>query len=113
MALQRHSASKNRVIVFILGLRLVQEKLFVADAYYGIYSVNLISNDVTSLVSPRAITPNIGFANDLCVSNDNKIVYFTDVSSKYSMTTMISSFLEGKQCSKGTFKYHMTVFEPF
>ena len=83
------------VCLFVSGLRLLQNNLYVADANFGIYSVNLNTNDVTSLVAPNAISPKIGLADDLCISKDQKFIYFTDGSSKYSLAEMAYYLLEG------------------
>ena len=80
----------------LLGLRLVQDMLYVADAYYGIYSLNLTSKDVTSIVGPNAIIPKISYPDDLYISKDETFIYFTDVSSKHSFATIMPFFLEGK-----------------
>ena len=77
------------------GVRLRGDTLFVADAVYGLYSVNLNSRKVTLLVSPDSIDPPLGFADDLCLSKDGHFIYFSDASSKYTYYSVGHFILEG------------------
>ena len=79
----------------ILGIRLVEDKLYAADERFGIYSVNLNDKTMTSLVAPDDVSPKLGFANDLCLTEDKRFIYFTDVSSKYSAETLMTYMIEG------------------
>ena len=76
-------------------MRLGESSLYVADAVYGVYSVNLMTKVVTSLVAPDALTPRIGLADDLCLFKDENFIYFSDVSSKYSISEVGSQILAG------------------
>ena len=80
---------------FVTGVSLVGCDLHVADAYYGIYSVDVYTNEMTSLVVPDTISPKIGYANDLCISSHNKFIYFANTTSKYTLTSIVSFLLEG------------------
>ena len=73
----------------------MRNTLYVADAFYGMYSINLKTNVVTSLVAPDDVTPRLGLADDLYVTKDGQFLYFSDVSSKYGYHDIVPLTLEG------------------
>lgn len=64
--------------IYNLGLRIIGDVLYVADANHGVYSVNIVTQEVTSLVALDSVDPPLGFPNDLCLAKDGKTIYFTD-----------------------------------
>ena len=82
-------------IIFLLGMRLVQDTLYVADANYGIYTVDIKSGEITTLLTPESITPRLGFTNDLSITKNGEVIYFSDSSSKYSVLHLVHYMLEG------------------
>ncbi|XP_078488953.1 adipocyte plasma membrane-associated protein isoform X2 [Ciona intestinalis] len=68
-----------------LGIRLNGNTLYVMDAVYGFYSIDLFTKKVTLLVTPNAVEPAMKLPNDLTFTSDGKTVYFTDVTSQASI----------------------------
>ncbi|KAI8784577.1 adipocyte plasma membrane-associated protein [Biomphalaria glabrata] len=80
-----------------LGMRMDKHGfLIVADAYFGLFQVNVVTGDYTTLYSSS--TPVNGktpkFLNDLDIDDDGKI-YFTDTSTKWTRNNFPMVFLEG------------------
>ncbi|CAK8683939.1 unnamed protein product [Clavelina lepadiformis] len=63
-----------------LGLRLRGDTLYVADANYGIYTVNARSGKVETLVKVNDVNPSLRIADDLDITRDGKFIYFSDLS---------------------------------
>uniref|UniRef100_A0A4W3H2Q9 Adipocyte plasma membrane-associated protein n=1 Tax=Callorhinchus milii TaxID=7868 RepID=A0A4W3H2Q9_CALMI len=69
-----------------LGIRVGPNgTLYVADAYYGIFKVNPLTGEVEMLVSTQKVIKGrrMAFVNDLTVTRDGRMIYFTDSSSKW------------------------------
>jgi hypothetical protein len=69
-----------------LGIRIVARTLFVADAYFGIFSAPLDGDAAEApdwLVRPGDASPAMRFFNDLDVTRDGAI-FFTDSSSRHT-----------------------------
>lgn len=78
-----------------LGLRLHGGKLYVIDAYYGLYSIDLKSKDVQVLVPPDGVSPPMKFPNDLAITKDGKTIYFTDTSDRWNLALLTYDVAEG------------------
>lgn len=89
-----------------LGLRLRQKTLYVVDAFYGLYSVNLVSKQIQVLVRPTDVHPNMKFPNDLDISEDGEYIYFTDTSFKWNIHELYYDILEGT-CTGRFFRYSL------
>lgn len=72
-----------------LGLRIKDEKLFVADANFGVYEVNLNTKVKKTIYSPDG---NV-FVNDLDIKDD--IIYFTETSTTQSLDTIAYAYAGG------------------
>ena len=57
--------------------------------------MNIDSKVVTRLVKPCDVTPCMRFPDDLDVTADEQLVYFTDVSTQYIFPVMHLNGLEG------------------
>lgn len=74
--------------------------LYVADAYYGLHTVNVSSGKVNRILTSKKI---IGdrkpkFLDDLVINEDEDAIYFTDASNKWDLKHgMIRDSL--KRCS--------------
>ena len=68
-----------------LGIRVKGEKLYVADAYFGVFAAALDAehNKVEWLIRPNDASPALRFVNDLDVASDGTI-YFADSSFEHS-----------------------------
>nr|XP_039247996.1 adipocyte plasma membrane-associated protein-like [Styela clava] len=86
----------GHVIPRPLGLRLRGDILYVVDAYYGIYTLNMKTKEVRPLVKPDDVEPSMKFPNDLDISKDGKYIYFTDTSSKWNLGLFYYDVLEGE-----------------
>jgi sugar lactone lactonase YvrE len=84
-----------------LGLRINSDgtTLYVADAYYGILSIDLVTGGKKLVFSSndRRLSVPLKFANDLDLNGD--IIYFTDASHGRSYNEVLDEVLEGS--SKG------------
>nr|CAB3226769.1 adipocyte plasma membrane-associated protein [Phallusia mammillata] len=89
-----------------LGMRIQDDTLYVIDAIYGFYKVDLQTKQLTVLVSPNATNPPLGFPDDLVISKDGTLVYFTDATIQFPYTRLIYEGFEGK-CSGRLFRYNM------
>ncbi|XP_076822369.1 adipocyte plasma membrane-associated protein-like isoform X2 [Clavelina lepadiformis] len=89
-----------------LGIRIHDNDLYVADAIYGLYKLDLNSKEITILVRPSDTNPPMKFPDDLDITADGKIVYFSDASYRCPITTLINEALEGT-CTSRIFKYHV------
>lgn len=61
--------------------------LYVADAYYGLHTVNVTSGKVTRILTSKKM---IGdrkpkFLDDLVINEDENAIYFTDASAKWDL----------------------------
>ncbi len=79
------NASAEEVCGRPLGLRLKGSRLYVADAYFGIFAADLSDSSAPPawLVRPEDASPPMRFFNDLDVAADGT-VYFTDSSSVHT-----------------------------
>ena len=68
-----------------LGIRVKGARLYVADAYFGVFATTLDAEaeKTTWLVRSDAVSPSLRFVNDLDVASDGSI-YFTDSSFEHS-----------------------------
>ncbi|XP_078488949.1 adipocyte plasma membrane-associated protein-like [Ciona intestinalis] len=87
------------------GLRLVGETLYVADAIYGLYMVDVKTKKISILVSPDAVVPNINFADDLDITTDGNFIYFSDAT-KNQLTHYHLEVYSGL-CSGRIFRYNL------
>ena len=92
---KKMEVKKCAVNGFFSGLRLIGGTLFVADANYGIYSVNIKNGEIFLLVTPDIIEPNLKFVDDLSITSDGNYIYFSDGSAKHSLDGLLNIFLEG------------------
>ncbi|XP_076803129.1 adipocyte plasma membrane-associated protein-like [Clavelina lepadiformis] len=88
-----------------LGLRRQGQILYVADANYGIYAVNIRSGKVDILVAVNDVNPPLALTDDLCVSKNGKFIYFSDMTSSYKLDRLIYANLEGL-CKSRVFQYN-------
>jgi len=77
-------------------MRLFNGTLYVAEAFSGIYSVNIKNGDVSLLVSISDFQPEMKLPDDLVLTKDGNLLYFSDASATYTIETMIYMALEGK-----------------
>uniref|UniRef100_F6T518 Adipocyte plasma membrane-associated protein n=2 Tax=Ciona intestinalis TaxID=7719 RepID=F6T518_CIOIN len=61
-----------------LGVLVKGNTLYVMDAVYGFYGIDLSTKKITLLVTPNAVEPAMKFPDDLTITADGKTVYFTD-----------------------------------
>ena len=83
----------------VLGIRLRKDALYVMDSVYGLYTIDLKSKDrpITHLIKPSDVKPAMMFPNDVDVTADGKIAYFTDSSIKYTLKDVADiGLLDGK-----------------
>lgn len=90
-----------------LGFRIVRDELFIADAYCGIYSVNLTDKSRKSIVDPNDADPSMKFVNDLTVTEDGQVIYFTDTSTKWHIDAFALEIAEGR-CTGRLFGFRMS-----
>lgn len=93
-----------------LGVRYCEklDKLFVADSYYGIYEFDLVTNTRKILVSATrvGIEPNMKLPNDLTLTDDCELIYFTDSSSRFFLHSLVLEKLEGTNNGR-VFRYEL------
>lgn len=81
-----------------LGIRVGPNgTLFVADAYLGLFEVNPITGEVTTLVPAGRVVSGrrLSFVNDLDITQDGRKVYFTDSSSRWQRRDFLYLIMEG------------------
>jgi len=76
-------------------MRLFNRTLYVAEAFSGIYSVNMKKGDVSLLVSISDVQPEMKFPDDLVLTKDGKLLYFSDASATYTIDNVVYMLLEG------------------
>nr|XP_009857530.1 adipocyte plasma membrane-associated protein [Ciona intestinalis] len=86
-----------------LGVLVKGNTLYVMDAVYGFYGIDLSTKKITLLVTPNAVEPAMKFPDDLTITADGKTVYFTDLA-VYPMSKMGYSVFSGL-CSGRVIKY--------
>jgi len=86
-----------------LGMRIVNNVLYVADAIYGVYKIDLDTKKATPLVKIDQATPKMSLPNDLDVSSEGEI-FFTDSSSKHHLNDLQLSE-DKSSCVGRLFKY--------
>jgi len=86
-----------------LGMRIVNNELYVADAIYGVYKIDLDTKKATPLVKIDQATPKMSLPNDLDVSSEGEI-FFTDSSSKHHLNDLQLSE-DKSSCVGRLFKY--------
>lgn len=89
-----------------LGLRLRRRTLYVIDAFYGLYSIDLDSKNIQVLVRPTDVHPSMKFPNDLDISENGEYIYFTDSSFKWNILELYYDVLEGS-CTGRFFRYSL------
>lgn len=80
-----------------LGIRVGPNgTLYVADAYLGLFEVNPVTGEVTTLVSTGHMIGGrrLSFVNDLDVTQDGRKVYFTDSSSRWQRRDYLHLIME-------------------
>ncbi|CAK8682806.1 unnamed protein product [Clavelina lepadiformis] len=87
-----------------LGLRVQDETLYVADANYGIYTVNTQTGKVKMLIKVTDVNPPLSFTDDLDISRDGKYIYFSDMSI-FSIDEMLYGIYKG-DCDGRVFCYN-------
>jgi len=76
-------------------MRLFNGTLYVAEAFSGIYSVNIKNGDMSLLVSISDFQPEMKFPDDLVLTKDGNLLYFSDGSEVYTLENMMYMVLEG------------------
>ena len=66
------------------------------DALYGMYTLDLVTLERKVLIRPDATSPPMKFPNDLDITADGKIIYFTDSSCVHTIHELIPEALEGR-----------------
>ncbi|XP_078488976.1 adipocyte plasma membrane-associated protein [Ciona intestinalis] len=89
-----------------LGIRIRNQSLYVMDALYGFYVIDLPTKSLKILIEPDDVTPPIKFPDDFDITADGTTVYFTDCSTKYTLPELVTQFLEGT-CTSRLLKYDM------
>lgn len=102
--LQLGVLSDNCVKERPLGMRFFHGFLYVADAYCGIYVVNVKTHNRKILVDIKELKPVPLVTNDFDVSNDGTKVFFTTSSSELDMDTPLMENLEGR-CTGSVVEY--------
>nr|XP_039254804.1 adipocyte plasma membrane-associated protein-like [Styela clava] len=97
----------KRVDKRIMGLRLFNSKLFFADAYQGIFVIDILTKEWKKIVGFGDVNPNLMFANDLTITADGSTIYFTDTSEKWDYKGAAYSIIE-VECSGRLFKVDLT-----
>ena len=69
--------------------------LYVADAYYGLHTVNVTTGKVTRILTSKKM---IGdrkpkFLDDLVINEDESAIYFTDASDKWDVKNGRNAFV--------------------
>nr|XP_009857529.1 adipocyte plasma membrane-associated protein isoform X2 [Ciona intestinalis] len=77
-----------------LGIRLRNQSLYVMDAIYGFYVIDLPTKSLKILIEPDDVTPPMKFPDDFDITADGTTVYFTDCSTKYTLPELLTQFLE-------------------
>lgn len=88
----------------VAGLRLHGSELYVVVMFSGIYVINLDSKSVKNLVELDSAEPPLKSPNDLTITNDGKVLYFTDTSSEWNPSSLTKDTLESK-CTGRIFKF--------
>jgi len=89
-----------------LGIEYFDDALLVADAIFGIYSLNLTTGDRKVLVEIDRVNPPLKHPSDLTITADGKSLYFSDASTKFNVLNSIYINLEGT-CDGRVFKFDM------
>jgi len=87
-----------------LGMRIRDNKLFVMDAVYGLYSIDLSNKQVQFVIKVNDVTPNLVFPDDFDITKDGHVFYFTDATSRFHVNRGAYAILEGK-CTGRVFRY--------
>jgi len=87
-----------------LGMRIIKDMLYVIDAVYGMYTINLNTKVAELVIKIDEVEPNLSFPDDLDITSDGEIIYFTDATSKYNLNNFLLSALEGS-CTGRLFEY--------
>nr|CAB3226772.1 adipocyte plasma membrane-associated protein-like [Phallusia mammillata] len=78
-----------------LGVRLLGDTLYVVDAYSGLYKLNVKTSKLSKLVGLEDASPPMKFPDDLSVTADERKIYFSDASAKYSIDELMPLALSG------------------
>ena len=76
-------------------MRIIKDMLYVIDAVYGMYTINLNTKVAELVIKIDEVEPNLSFPDDLDITSDGEIIYFTDATSKYNLNNFLLSALEG------------------
>ena len=77
------------------GFKIRKGVIYVLDATYGFYTLNIANNEVQFLVTPDSASPPMRMPNDVDVTADGTLAYFTDTSSRFPITQVVYSLIEG------------------
>ena len=76
-------------------MRIIKDTLYVMDAIYGMYRIDLDTREAKLVVGIDQAEPNLSFPDDLDVTSDGEVVFFTDATAKYNLHNFMLSVLEG------------------
>ena len=77
-------------------MRVKAGKLYVMDAIYGMYTIELKTRKLQFLVKPTDVQPRLMFPDDLDITADGKTIYFSDATTRFPETKALYSILEGE-----------------
>ena len=77
------------------GLRLHGNTLFVMDAIFGFFTLDLNTFKLKLLVKPTDVLPSMKFPNDFDINSKGTVIYFTDSSYKYPINKIVEEVMEG------------------
>lgn len=93
-----YTASGSRKGRRAFGVRLHHDKLFLADAFQGVFAINITDLTWQKIVGYNDLPQPLMFPNDLVLTKDGKTLYFTDCSSRWPFEKAAWSLTEG-ECS--------------
>ena len=76
-------------------MRIRDNKLYVMDALYGLYSIDLSNKQVQFVIKINDVTPNLVFPDDFDITKDGHVFYFTDATSRFHVNKGAYAILEG------------------
>lgn len=106
----KYTAGRDRTARRPLGMRLFMGKLYFADTYQGIFSIDLETETWEKIVGYDDVKPPLAFANDLTISTDGEI-YFTDATARWQYHNTIYSIMEG-ECTGRVYKVGINTKRP-
>lgn len=87
-----------------LGMRFFNGLLLIADAYLGLYSLNVTSGKRHLLVDITALQPPSKLIDDFTISKDGQTIYLTSASNTHEITEPVLAGLEGR-CTGAVYKF--------